>query len=130
MATLFQLIAFLLALNKKAISIKENIPKTPLQRLVKVKLPLAMIVSSFMFFSDVSSIYPSTLKSVVDEIIFTSCLGEKEIPASIAVFSLDSCTISCPKNENETKQKTIKNKFFMYKLILRFFTDFISNLCS
>ena len=57
---------------------------------MKVKLPLAMIVSSFMFFSDVSSKYSSTLKSVVDEIIFASCLGEEEIPASIAMFSLDS----------------------------------------
>ena len=129
MATLFQLIAFLLALNKKAISIKENIPKTPLQRLVKVKLPLAMIVSSFLFFSDESSWYPTALISVVDEIIFTSCLGEEEIPACITEFFLDSCTTSCPKNENETKQKAIKNKFFMYKLILRFFTDFISNFC-
>ena len=90
MATLFQLIAFLLALNKKAISIKENIPKTPLQRLVKVKLPLAMIVSSFNFFLDISSSYPTALISVVDEIILASCLGEKEIPACIAVFSLDS----------------------------------------
>ena len=129
MATLFQLIAFLLALNKKAISSKENIPKTPLQRLVKVKLPLAIIVSSFIFFLDISSSDPTALISVVDEIIFASCLGEEEIPACIAVFSLDSCTISCPKNENETKQKAIKNKFFMFKLILRFFTDFISNFC-
>ena len=89
-----------------------------------------MIVSSFNFFLDISSSYPTALISVVDEIILASCLGEKEIPACIAVFSLDSCTISCPKNENETKQKAIKNKFFMDKLILRFFTDFISNLCS
>ena len=73
MATLFQLIAFLLALNKKAISIKENIPKTPLQRLAKVKFPLAMIVSSFLFFSEISSTFSSTLISVVDEIIFASC---------------------------------------------------------